>query len=297
MISYGALFFAKLEMHWATGGACSQTPSDGRPEMTSVVCSHCLWITQKLPHHICLLPFSLSKRCLATCSPHKRCPVTYSLCKWCPTTCSLHQRHPALCESAHVQGNLFLWWSSPPSLSLPYSVTLLLLQVWTSSLVLSAEVLGSPACSALFLSPSGCPHTATHSPLLRTDLWNLGFSAQPPPECLRLWGPGEVVPVVCVALTLLCPSQSSCCTFHCNFEVPLSRLMSLSVRWLPRLWVPFLINDSLSGMLVPSSFLFSISLSFFTLLYPVMWRVSCPFWRFNVFCQCSVDVLCEFFYI
>ena len=26
-----------------------------------------------------------------------------------------------------------------------------------------------------------------------------------------------------------------------------------------------------------------------------MWKVSCPFWRFKVFCQHSVDVLCGFF--
>ena len=27
-----------------------------------------------------------------------------------------------------------------------------------------------------------------------------------------------------------------------------------------------------------------LSLSFFLLFYPVMWRVSCPFWRFKFFC-------------
>ena len=57
------------------------------------------------------------------------------------------------------------------------------------------------------------------------------------------------------------------------------------------MWVHFLFNSSLSGVLVLSSLFFSF---FF---YPVVWRVSCYFWRFKVFCACSVDVLCELFYM
>ena len=60
---------------------------------------------------------------------------------------------------------------------------------------------------------------------------------------------------------------------------------------LPRVWVPFLVHSSLSGVLVPSWLLFSLSL-FFLLFYPVMWRVSCPFSRFKFFCQCLV-AFCE----
>ena len=62
----------------------------------------------------------------------------------------------------------------------------------------------------------------------------------------------EVVLIVCEALSLLCPPQSSCCDFLWGFEVPPSYLISLSVRWLPRLWVPFLFRSSLSGVLVLS---------------------------------------------
>ena len=36
---------------------------------------------------------------------------------------------------------------------------------------------------------------------------------------------------------------------------------------------------------------------FFLLFYPVIWWVSCPFARFKVFCQHSVDVLCKSFYM
>ena len=48
----------------------------------------------------------------------------------------------------------------------------------------------TPACNALLLSHSGCPHTASHSPFPWADLWSLSLSVQPQPECLRLWSPG-----------------------------------------------------------------------------------------------------------
>ena len=84
-----------------------------------------------------------------------------------------------------------------------------------------------------------------------------------------------------------------------------SGVISLSVRYLPRVCVPFFFHSSLSGVLIlvlipfffSFFFFFGFSLSlclllfFPLLLYPVMWRVSCPFWKFNVFCQSSVDNL------
>ena len=71
--------------------------------------------------------------------------------------------------------------------------------------------------------------------------------------------------VVCGALSLLCRPQSSCCAFLGDFEVSPSWLIVLSVMWLPRMWVPFLLHSSLLGMLVPSWFLFSLSLFYFVL--------------------------------
>ena len=97
-------------------------------------------------------------------------------------------------------------------------------------------------------------------------------------------------------LFLLCLPQSSCCAFLCGFEVPLSWLISSPIRFFPRMCVSFLFHSSLSGVLVLSCFL-SLPFFFFLLFFPVIWRVSCPFWRFNVFFQCSVDVLCKSFYM
>ena len=70
-----------------------------------------------------------------------------------------------------------------------------------------------------------------------------------------------VVQMICVALTLLCCPQSNCCTFLRDFEVLPTWLIFPSVRWLPRMWVPFLLHCSLSEILShPYSFL---SLFFF----------------------------------
>ena len=65
----------------------------------------------------------------------------------------------------------------------------------------------------------------------------------------------------------------------------------LPIRTLPSMWIPFLFHSSLSRVFFPSLLSF---LSFSPLLfYTVMWRGSCYFWRFKVFCQCLVDVLCK----
>ena len=93
-----------------------------------------------------------------------------------------------------------------------------------------------PACGTALLSPLGCPHTANPNPLPGTDLRSLSLSAQPPPKCLSCGVQGGVH-MICV--TLLCPSQSSSCAFLSDFAVPLSWLISLSVRWLPRVWFLF----------------------------------------------------------
>ena len=66
-----------------------------------------------------------------------------------------------------------------------------------------------------------------------------------------------VVQMICVAVTLLCPPQSSCCTFL-DPEVPLSQLIFPSVRWLPRMWGSFSPSQLHSAMLVLSWFLFSL---------------------------------------
>ena len=62
-----------------------------------------------------------------------------------------------------------------------------LLQVQTFSWIPSVTASHSPALSIFLPSPLGCLHTANPSPLPMTDLQSLNFSAQPPPEHLRLW--------------------------------------------------------------------------------------------------------------
>ena len=150
-----------------------------------------------------------------------------------------------------------------------------LLQAQTSSRVLGTVALSSPACGTSLPSPSGCLHKANPSCLPGTDLQSLSLSMQPLADHLRLWCPGVVVQMVFAVFSLLCP-PSSCCAFLHDFEVPPSRPISPSaVRWLPRAWVPFLFNGSLSGMLVPSSFLFFFSL----FVLPSYVKGFLPFWE------------------
>ena len=107
--------------------------------------------------------------------------------------------------------------------------------------------------------------------------------------------PQVVEPMVCGALSAL-PS-SGCCDFLCGFSIlHVSHLILQSVKWLPRVWIPFLLHSSLYKMLVQSWFLF-FSLSLFLLFHSFMSRVSCPVWRFKFFCQHSVDVLWKSFYM
>ena len=92
-------------------------------------------------------------------------------------------------------------------------------------------------------------------------LWSLSLSTLPLSESQRLWCPGRwchwsLRLSRCFALRI--PAAE----LLWGFEVPTSLLIS-SVRWLPRVWVPFLFHTSLSGVLVPSWFLSSLSLFFF----------------------------------
>ena len=156
-------------------------------------------------------------------------------------------RAPHMCRERYSYGS-----PTPPCLPLPNNGALPLLWAWGS--FLTAVILCSPACGAPLPRPSGCLHTANTSPVPRTDLWSLGLSAQSPPKYLRLWFLGWWYRrSVRLSLSLLCPPQSSCCAFLWGFDVPsLSWLISLSVRWPPRVQIPFLFHSFLSGVLVLS---------------------------------------------
>ena len=138
-----------------------------------------------------------------------------------------------------IAGNI-LWWSTPPSLILPNNGIL-----------------------PLLLSPSGCLHIIKPSSLPGTDLWSLSLSTQPPHLSISGRGVQASGSDDLCTLTLLCCSQSSCCTFLGNFEVPLTRLSFLSGS-LPG--CRFLFFFTTSPILIP---FLSLSL-FFLLFYPVM---------------------------
>ena len=193
---------------------------------------------------------------------------SHNLRKWPLATHSLFQNFPAFKVLSCVQGDSYggLPLLSPSPTIVPCfscgprpspGFTLL----WHSAPQPIAQ--HSPAHGTLLLSPSGCLHTANPSLLPGIKFWSLSLRAQPPPDCLRLWCPWRWCSWY-LRLTLLCHPQSSCCTFFGDFDVPLSWLISPSVRWLPRVWVPFLFHKYLSGMVVPSWFLFSLSLSLFS---------------------------------
>ena len=100
--------------------------------------------------------------------------------------------HPLAC--AHSCAGSFLWLSAPHPLqqwccASPLGPGLLL-----GSLCCDAPLLSpwhtTPASGALLLSSSGCPHTASPSPLPGVDLQSLSLSTQPLPKHLRPWCPG-----------------------------------------------------------------------------------------------------------
>ena len=137
-------------------------------------------------------------------------------------------------------------WCPPLLLSPSPAVALYL------SWVPSDMAFPSPAHGTLLLSPSGCPHTTNPSPLPGNDLQSLSLSTQPPPEHLRLW---------CLCQWFRWFVRLSLCFLVLNpaailfsgiLEFPLTQLIFPLVRWLLRVWVPFVFHSSLLGVLVLS---------------------------------------------
>ena len=107
--------------------------------------------------------------CTHPCSPHKKCLLRAYVCteKDAPMTVL------------------------PLLLDLPNSGTLLLWQSQASSHTPSAVVHCYLAHGIPVPSPSGCLHTDNSSPFPGKDLCSPSLSAQPPPDCLRLWCPRQ----------------------------------------------------------------------------------------------------------
>ena len=120
------------------------------------------------------------------------------------------------------------------------------------------------------------------------------FSHPAPVWAFRVAVSWVVVLICCAALSTFPTSVQLLC-FPLRFEVPPSWLISPSVVYS---WFEFLFSLAALSQEGQSHHYFSLSLSLsFLLLYPAMQRVSWNFLRFKVFCQSSVDVLCELFYM
>ena len=186
--------------------------------------------------------------------------------------------------------------SLPPQqwhLASPAGLDLLLGSLWCGVPLLSPWRTTPPPMAHCSLAPQAVP--TQPAPVLSLGLTSRAESTVARPHlCISGCGVQVVVQMICEALTLLCCSQSSCCIFLGDFEVPPTGLIFQSVRWLLRMWVPFCRHSSLSGMQVLSWFLFFL---FFSFVLPSYVKSFLLFWRFKFFCQHSVDVLCKLFYM
>lgn len=148
----------------------------------------------------------------------------------------------------------FLWKPTPPAFAPPNNGALPLLWVRTFSQVLSAMAFPSLVRGALLLSPSCHP---------QFSLWDWPLepeSQHPSPTPASQAVVSRLVVQICVALTQLCCSQSSCCIFLGDFEVlPTQPVFRQLGGFSPG---GGFLHSSLSGMLVPFWFLFSLLFSF-----------------------------------
>ena len=163
-------------------------------------------------------------------------------------------------ESMLAQRKIFLWWSLPLPLALPNNCALFLLRAHTASRFPPPGSLGygdplpSPWCTA----SSGYLHTANPCPLLELTSRTWVSSPSPHPRVSGCSVLRSGTNGLCDSLSVS-PSLVWLLLFSLRLWGP-SVLADLPVRWLPRLWIPFLFYISLSGLLVLSWFLFPLSL-------------------------------------
>lgn len=305
------LLLPTLEVTGAAGEAHSQAP---------VVSGHTsLWPTRWLPwsipttsisckrHHVTFSPL-LPLACMRYPQP----PIACRRSTWSPFAQSRGSSQFIACargapplRALACKGS-FLWWSAPPALTLP---TMVLCFYWRPRPPPSFPLLwhSTPKprehCTPPTAHCSLSYHAVPTQPLLVLSLeLTSGAWVSAPSSCqaLRLWCPGWWCPGwwcrwstrLLLYLALFSPTTA---LFLSDFEVCQCQMISPLVRWLPMMWVPFSFHSSLSGMLVPSWFFFSLSLSFL-LFYLLMSWVSCHK-RFKFFCQHSVNDLWKSFHM
>ena len=153
-----------------------------------------------------------------------------------------------------------------------------------------------PCCGALF--PSCCvtplvPQAVCTQPdlVLSPKLTSEAWVSAPRP-CLSVVSESSGTCVLCGSLSAL-PFLVWLLHFSLRLWVPPSGTMaSKGAGSFPLSRLPL---RSPGPILIP--FYPSFLSLFFLLFYPVMWRISCSFWRFKVFCKCSIDILWESFYM
>ena len=135
------------------------------------------------------------------------------------------------------------------------------------------------SCGAL--TPSGCVHAASPSPLPAIRL-KPSLSSQPRPprrvsrqasRAAECWS----ALILCAGTSPLCPPHlCGCALLRGSKASPLCHPQSLSAKGLPSSWKPFLLHSSLPLVQVPSLF-FCLCYFFFLLPYPSTGGVSCLF--------------------
>ena len=167
---------------------------------------------------------------------------------------------------------------------------------WPPALPLWRAQASSPdslGCGDHTLAPSGFLDTASPSPLPGLTSKTQASAPSPrPPQWMSIsgWGvPGDGPDHLCRSLSALSSKNPLLAAFSPKAP-PLSRLISSPVRGLPSVWKPFLFHSSLPGVQVLSCFL-SLIFSFFSFVLPSYMEIFLLFWKSEVFCQHSVNIL------
>lgn len=172
---------------------------------------------------------------------------------FCTGACSLHRgallhESPFMCRERSSYGGPIL-----SALTLPNNNALIIWQPWPFPALPWLWCAAPQPLDHCSPSPSGCCHTANNSPSPRTE-------APKPDEPQHPAGICCVGQLFVVSLCFACLSPSAA-LFSEALRLPLlSQLISLLVRWPPRVQIPFFFHSSLSAdpILIPIFSLFCL---------------------------------------